>query len=145
MEYIEADYQWMMNYCKEKFPNGFFEFRLGYGSRSEVYNEFNRFHWTSRHTGTRFKNKYDGPLVLDISEWADESPNTCLTDFLYYLADSFSPDACIIISEKTCSKELVDHIDKVLPIEKRICLLKEKNQAYRVIGFQAEGGDADRV
>ena len=97
MELIEADYAWSSAHCKKKFPS-YFEFRLSYGSRPEYFREFDRFHWTSRHQCTRFKNRYTGPVVVDVSEWAQESPNTCLTDFLYFLNDKFISEDCVLIS-----------------------------------------------
>ena len=133
MELIEADYAWSAAHCKKKYPNGFFEFRLSYGNRPEYFREFDRFHWTSRHQCTRFKNRYSGPVVVDISEWAAESPNTCLTDFLYYLSD------CVLISEEPISKELLTHIERTVSIDRKIQKLKPKEASSKcVIGFRVE-------
>lgn len=139
MELIEAEYIWSTAHCKKKFPNGYFEFRLSYGSRPEYFREFDRFHWTSRHQCTRFKNRYTGPVVVDLSEWAEESPNACLTDFLYYLSDKFGSKDCVLISEKPVGKELLAHIEKTIVLDRKILKLKPKElSSKRVIGFQAE-------
>lgn len=137
MEYVEAEYPWSLEHCKKLFPNGYFEFRLGYGSRPEYYREFDRFHWTSRKQCARYKNRYTGPVVVDITEWADEEPNTCLTDFLYYLSDTFAPKDCVLISEKQCNKALLDHIEKTVAIQKKLQKLQSTETAKRVIGFTA--------
>ena len=138
MELIEADYAWSSAHCKKKYPNGFFEFRLSYGNRPESFREFDRFHYISRHQYTRFKNRYTGPVVVDISEWAAESPNTCLTDFLYYLADTFDSKDCVLISEEPIKKELLTHIEKTVSIDRKIQKLKPKESSSKcVIGFRA--------
>lgn len=137
MELIEAEYAWSSAHCKKKYPNGFFEFRLSYGNRPEYFREFDRFDWISRHQCTRFKNRYTGPVVVDISEWAAESPNTCLTDFLYYLTDN-SKD-CVLISEEPIKKELLTHIEKAVSIDRKIQRLKSREPSSKcVIGFRAE-------
>lgn len=145
MELIEADYAWSAAHCRKKYPNGFFEFRLSYGNRPEHYREFDRFHWTSRHQCTRFKNRYTGPVVVDISEWASESPNTCLTDFLYYLMDKCDAKDCVLISEEPIKKELLTHIEKTVSIDRKIQKLKSKEPSSKcVIGFRVEEKEVER-
>lgn len=139
MELIEAEYTWSTAHCKKKFPDGYFEFCLSYGSRPEYFREFDRFHWTSRHQCTRFKNRYTGPVVVDLSEWAEESPNVCLTDFLYYLLDKYGSKDCVLISEKPLGKELLAHVEKTVALDRIIQRLKPKELlSKRVIGFQVE-------
>lgn len=146
MEYVEAAYPWAHAHCKKLFPGGFFEFRLSYGSRPEIYREFDRFHWTSRHQCTRFRNRYTGPVVVDISEWAKEDPNACLTDFLYYLEDNYNSVGCVLISEKPCSKELLAHIEKTVTIHKKVQRLESSEKTKRIIGFcTSEKGGQEHV
>ena len=139
MEYVEAEYLWSLEHCKKLFPNGYFEFRLAYGSNPESYREFDRFHWSSRHQCTRYKNRYTGPVVVDLSEWAEDAPNTCLTDFLYYLTDTFADQDCVLITEKPCNKKLLEHIEKTVSIHRKNQKLKETENDKRVIGFSASG------
>lgn len=138
MEYIEADYPWLRAYCSRLYPAGFFAFRLCYGEDPETYNEFNRFSWISRRQCTRYRNRYTGPVAVDISDWAEKEPNTCLTDFLYYLTDCFAESNCVLVSEKPCSKALMTHIEKTVRLTKKTLRLQNAGKR-RAIGFCTEG------
>ena len=89
----------------------YFEFSLCYTDNESIRGEFERFREQSRKK-TRFKNRYEGPVAVDLSEWND-TQNIYLEKFLYCLFDYSRNSLVVLTIEKECSQELLCYIKNV--------------------------------
>lgn len=112
MELIQAKYEKALQYCKSKMNRKYFEFHFSYVPMNERFRELDRFIWEAKHQCTRYKNRYLGDIVIDISEWSDKEPNEYFHAFLYYIKDVYNEQKCIFISERVCEKSITEKMQE---------------------------------
>lgn len=135
MYLVQGSYENAISYCRGITRNAGFEFCFTYVSENEVFKEINRFIWESKHMHTRFKNKYKGSVVVDISQWCDKEPNLYFDAFMYYLKDNSTDYKIDFIADKECPKSLVEYLQTFFEldvIDLGIKKVKEKTK----IGFR---------
>ena len=110
MDLIQGNYEESIFQCQMRFPNGFFAFCFAYTPSSEShFREIDRFLWESRHE-CRFKNRYQGPCVVDITSWSGQYPNIYFDTFLYFLKDIIADNQCVLITQTECIHSVVDRL-----------------------------------
>lgn len=139
MDLIIANYSKATEFCNTRLGKEYFSFCLSYVPGDYVFREIDRFRWESRHMYTRFKNHYSGPVVVDLTQWANHHPNNHFEAFFYYLKDHYQEHECILLSEKPCSNHIIEKLEEFFPLMITDNLHSEKTRKYnRVIGFAAE-------
>ena len=76
-----------------------------------------RFIWDSRHRETRFKNSFEGNLVLDITAWCGQCPNEYLDAFLYYLKDREDKIHCVMICESDIEPQILSAVERLWTVD----------------------------
>lgn len=137
MKLIKGNYIKVKKYIKNKFTDDYFEFNFPYVDEKAPFKEINRFIDESK-MKTRFKNKYLGNVVINITEWVDDTPNKYFDAFMYFILDrelESNKNKTIFTCEKECSTELTKKLNEFFEDIKIIDLgLKNKN-AKHTIGF----------
>lgn len=132
-------YENCINLCRKDYLDGFFEFDLPYVSENDRFREIDRFLWESRHL-TRFKNRYTGPIVVDISTWNEKFPNDYFKAFLLFIKDIESQLCpCTFISSNMCCEQIISSLKNVFDIN-IISLESNKNKGTK-IGFLTDEVD----
>ena len=144
MYLVQGEYENAVNYCRGIAQNAGFEFCFTYVSGNEVFKEINRFIWESKHMHTRFKNKYKGPVIIDISQWCTREPNLYFNAFMYYLKDNSNDYEINFISDKECPKFLIAHLKTFFELDV-IDLGIEKVKQETKIGFRIETEEKEYV
>ncbi len=140
---IQGKYEIAKQYYKEDMNQDFFEFHFVYTSANEVFRELNRFVWESRHYKTRFKNRYEGPALIDITEWNQGKLNDYFDAFLYFIKDSPHLE-CTFIVQEICSQELLKKLESFFEIN--IEKLEVRNdKSKRQIGFCLKEEEKENV
>lgn len=98
---VQGTYQKIHHYCNDIFKTNYYEFCFSYVENNERFREIDRFIWESKHFHTRFKNRYTGQVVVDLTAWSNKEPNEYYEAFLYFLKD-YEPhcELCFITSEQ---------------------------------------------
>ena len=133
-------------YCEDLFGKDYFEFCLSYVGDGAGFREIDRFLWESRHERTRYRNRYSGPVALDITAWADKYPNDYFDAFMYFISDAVKEGECVLTSEEKCGREICDRLGRFFTLEV-ISLNSGKESAgtTRKIGFTDEKEDEKDV
>ncbi len=144
MRLIHGEYCEAVAYCRKMIKSDFFEFDFPFVPMSENFREIDRFLWESRHQCTRFRNRYDGPAVIDITDWNSQHPNDYFDAFLYFLKNSEKSITCTFISSEPFSQAVLDRISRLFKV-KEISLGKDSRPARknRTIGFASETTDKE--
>lgn len=140
MKLLEGKYVDAINYCAKRTDKEPFVFELRYADADTDFRELDRFLWESRHsTGQRFRNRYTGPAVIDITSWNDRVPNDNLRAFLYYMKDHESEIDCYLMSETEFSARITDCVEGLFDIGRPVRVGKPRDKRDkdngRVIGF----------
>ena len=117
MKLIQGNYEKAVRECQNEFEQDFFEFCLSYVSANEDFREIKRFLWESKCQCTRFRNRYTGPAVIDISEWSSRFPNEYFDAFLYFVKSNTDKMDFIFISHDCCKREIADRLNEFFNIE----------------------------
>ncbi len=115
--------------CKD-----FFEFNFTYAGMNENFREINRFLWESRHEKTRFRNKFEGNVLINLTSWNGMDLNEYFEAFMYFLKDDPYLNVTFLI-EKECDRELLEKLKLFFEIEKTEIGLDAPAKAVRPIGF----------
>ena len=100
---VHGDYEKICNYLKKRIRGDCFWFTTSYASRVGEFTDISRFCWESRREKAPFQNKYQGPCVIDISEWNDKPLNVCFEYLMYFFYDyALNSDVIFIIDSKPC-------------------------------------------
>lgn len=145
MELIFADYAQAISHCRAVFGQRFFEFYFTYTPMQDRFREIDRYLWESKHACTRFANRYDGPVVIDLSDWSSAAPNDYFDAFLYFLKDQIDEDRCILISDKQCETAILKRLEKLFRLERTDRLEPSAETRVRKIGFCAQEEEAEHV
>ncbi len=117
MKLIQGSYGKTIEYCAKMFDGKFFEFELPYVSTDNHFCEIDRFLYESRHT-LRFKNHYEGNVVIDLSDWNDrDKVNNYFESFMYFLKDNADIYNCVFIVDKKCSSKIIKMLKELFEIE----------------------------
>lgn len=144
---VQGEYKKTKEYIFNFFKTDYFEFYFPYIKEDSVFKEINRFNDESKKL-TRFKNKYSGNTVVDLTEWIDKPINEYFIAFMYFLVDrtlEFGNSKLVFKCEKICPHELLSSIEDYF--ERKVQLIdlgiKTKDKYKKVIGFITEGNDKE--
>lgn len=144
MKLILGNYEKTIDYCNRMDNGSFFEFLFAYASENETFREINRFIWESKHLATRFKNKYRGAVVIDLSEWCGDAPNKYFDAFMYFIKGNSDDYRVDFISQNECPSALLERLDSFFDIE-IIDLGLDKHSSDTKIGFYIEREEKEYV
>lgn len=136
---LQGEYEKAKAHYKETMQKDFFEFHFVYTSTNEAFRELDRFIWESKRQMTRFKNRYVGPVLVDLTEWNKNKSNEYFEAFLYYLKDHQYLE-CTFIVQGRCETELIDTLKKFFEVEVVELEANKENHKKRKIGFHLEEG-----
>jgi len=136
---IQGDYSKSKKYADDLMQSEYFEFHFPYVEEQVTFREINRFNDESRRL-TRFKNKYTGKVVINITEWADKPLNSYFRAFSYFIMDrilEYGEDSVALICETTCVPEFIENLETQYDCRIRLVDVGVKNRenTTRVIGF----------
>lgn len=117
MRLIRGDYEKAVLYCSEMIKGDFFEFDFPFIPMNENFREIDRFLWESRHQCTRFKNRFEGRAVIDVSDWNRHFPNDYFDAFMYFLKDNEAYVACTLISSESWSEEVTERLKRLFDVK----------------------------
>lgn len=143
MYLLQGDYKKVKGFCNDLFTNGYFEFEFSYVSENERFREIDRYLWESRHECTRFKNRYEGDIVIGLNEWNKNDPNKYFDAFMYFIKDCQKfTHSCILFVEDYVSESLLTSLKKHFDIiTKEMGLDVKENKSKRKIGFYIENNE----
>lgn len=145
MKIIQGEYRKSKEYILKELNDDYFEFNLPYVDENSVFKEINRFNDESKKC-TRFKNKFSGNVVVNLSEWVNNPINEYFNAFMYFLVDrtlEFNNSKLIFICEQICPKKLIFAIEDYYDEEVQLIDLgvKTTDLHKNVIGFIAESNN----
>ncbi|MBO5935264.1 MAG: hypothetical protein J6Q94_07215 [Clostridia bacterium] len=137
MKLIQGNYEKAIRQCQKELKSDYFEFCFSYVSANEDFREIKRFLWESKNQCTRFRNRYIGPAVIDITEWSRKYPNEYFDAFMYFIKSNMEQMQFIIISHNYCNKEITERLEeffniRVVDVDRR---KSANNKKKNVIGF----------
>lgn len=141
---IQGEYEKAKDYYKSTMLNDYFEFHFVYTSTNEVFRELDRFIWESKHQKARFKNRYAGPVLIDLTEWNSSEPNEYFDAFLYYLKDHVYLE-CTFIVQNLCDECFLEKIRSFFEIYVVELEIQKGKDQKRRIGFYIEERNDDNV
>ncbi len=134
---LQGKYEIAKKHYADATMTDFFEFDLSYVPKNEHFRELDRFLWESKHTMTRFKNRYDGPVLINLTSWNSKEVNEYFEAFMYFLKDSPGLK-CTFIVENKCNEQLLENLESFFEIKvMELTEVKEK-EPKRKIGFIIE-------
>lgn len=113
MKLVQGDCRKAKEYIYDTLKGRCFEFDFPYIDENAVFREINRFNDESKKL-TRFKNKYTGNVVVNLTSWIDKPINEYFTAFMYFLVDrtlKFNKSELIFTTEKVCPHEFLITIE----------------------------------
>ncbi len=146
MRLIQGDYKKTIMYCSDMLKGDFFEFDFPFVPMDERFREIDRFLWESKHQCTRFKNRYEGCAIIDISDWSRHFPNDYFDAFMYFLKDNEAFTPCALISSEPCSSEVRGRLERLFSV-KEVNLFDNAETAgsrKTAIGFCIGSEEEDR-
>lgn len=141
---IQGDFPKAKKYANELMGN-YFDFHFPYVEEQLTFREINRFNDESRRL-TRFKNKYTGKAVINLTEWADKPLNSYFRAFSYFIMDrilEYGEDSIAFICETTCSHEFIESLESLYDCSIKLVDVGVKNRenTARLIGFIPYAGN----
>ena len=133
VDLIVGNYEQAKNALKY---NSYFEFEL---QSDNYHKELDRFLWESRKEMTEYKNRYEGPVVIDLSKWNHRQDNSFFEVFLYFLLDNVLT-LTFIIDEKQ-STSLITCLERHFEIKKKELSTELHSEERPRIGFYYKGED----
>ena len=140
---IQGKYEKVKTFYEKNMAKKYFEFQLAYVSQNEVFREIDRFLWESRHQMTRFKNNYQGPVLIDLSCWNENELNIYFEAFMFFLKDNGFYECTFMIQEECC-KELLEKLKEFFEISVT-SLNIEKKAKKMTIGFVVTEKEIENV
>lgn len=131
---IQGKYEAAKKSYLDGMSKDFFEFHFNYVSTNEIFRELDRFMWESRHDKTRFKNRYEGPVLIDLTEWNQNEQNEYFDAFMYYLKDNAYLEYTFIVQDE-CEKEFLDRLVFFFEISIEELEFRKERTKQRRIGF----------
>ena len=141
---IQGSYVTAKKFYTEHNGKEYFEFHFPYVSKDQTFRELDRFLWESKHEMTRFRNRYEGPVLIDLTEWNRHGRNEYFDAFMYFLLDNPSVKQTFILQEP-CSTELMETLKSFFEIKVTELEIKKTPDAKRRIGFYTEEEDLNHV
>jgi len=137
MYFLQGDYKKVKGYFNDLFPNDYFEFEFSYVAEDEKFKEIDRFLWESRHECTRYKNRYNGSLVIGLNEWNNNETNKYFDAFMYFLKDYMRfAHSCVFFIEDFADKSLIEALEKHFDLTvKELSITVKNDRIQRKIGF----------
>lgn len=145
MELIIGKIEKILDYYAKKTTGNYFGFELMPPASYVTFNELNRFRWESKKL-TRFKNRYEGNVIIDLTAWNDGN-FTCheFEAFMYYLKDN-PGYVCTFASEKNLDPLLLKRLEGLFGEINQISFLTPQNNAKkRNIGFTIDNKEENDV
>lgn len=139
MRLIQGNYEENISYCRDTIKEDFFEFDFPFVPMDTQFREIDRFLWESKHQCTRFKNRFEGQAVIDITDWNAVHPNDYFDAFLYFLKGNEDHLSCTLITSEPCTGEVMNRISKLFTV-KEVNLLTDSHPQKKMntIGFCAD-------
>lgn len=132
---ITGIYEKVKEECNKIFSTSqYFDFNLFYVPETDKFREIDRFLYDSRHM-LRYENEYTGNVIVDISEWNNNTINIYFEAFMYFLKDNNAKYRCILIADDRCSEELMDKLKLFFSELKEIQLPVKTEKKPAQIGF----------
>ena len=123
-------------HCDKLFGEDYFPFVFPYVSVDAPFREIDRFLWESKRTRTRFRNRYEGNVVIDITAWSTQIPNEYFEAFMCFLEDNSDILPTVFISETVCGSHVKASLSKHFEISELLLDSAVDRSANRnVIGF----------
>jgi len=141
---IQGEYEKAKDCYKSTMLKDYFEFHFVYTSTNEVFRELDRFIWESKHQKARFKNRYAGPVLIDLTEWNSNEPNEYFEAFLYYLKDHAYLE-CTFIVQNLCEEGFLEKLRNFFEIDVVELEIQKGKDQKRRIGFYIEERNDDNV
>ena len=136
---IQGTYEKAKEYYQTVMFEDYFEFCFAYTPTNQIFRELDRFIWESRHQMTRFKNRYAGPVLVDLTEWNAKHTNEYFEAFLYYLKDQPSL-VCTFMIQNRCETWLLNLLKDFFEIDVIELETYADKEKKRRIGFCVEDG-----
>lgn len=141
MKLVQGDFRKTREYIYTALKGHYFEFYFPYIDENAVFREINRFNDESKKL-TRFKNKYTGNVVVNVTDWIDKPINEYFIAFMYFLVDrtlEFKNSKLIFTSETICPREFLTTIENYFDNKIQLIDLgvKTKDTKKYSIGFIA--------
>lgn len=130
---VQADFEKAIEYINNISGQGFI-FELDYVDIAINFREIDRFLWESK-KNMRYKNKYKGSVIINLSKWNGKPINKYFHAFIYMIRDNYTE--CSFITESPADNELIDELSKHYNNLKVKSFL-EKEQRIKPIGFAIE-------
>ena len=139
MKLVQGDFRKTREYVYTALKGHYFEFDFPYIDENAVFREINRFNDESKKL-TRFKNKYTGNVVVDLTDWVDKTINEYFSSCMQYLVHitlEFKNSKLIFTSEKICPHEFLTTIEDYFDNKIQVIDLgvKTKDTKKSSIGF----------
>lgn len=118
---VHGDYEKICAYSEKMLRGDFFRFTASYASHLGEFTDIARFCWESRREKAPFRNKYQGPCVIDLSEWNNEPLNIYFKYLMYFFYDysHYSPKSEVIfIIDCRPREQLLNAVKSVFGAEK---------------------------
>ena len=133
-------------YCKSHFKKRYFAFTFSYVSTDTHFREIDRFLWESKHRCTRFRNRYIGPVVIDMSEWSDRQSNEYFDAFMYFLLDNHDSFNILFVSQTEFRPDISKTMSRYFDIDKiYLPSASLSPSGTKLIGFDIEEVGNDGV
>ncbi len=139
VELIQGDYKNVKAYYGKKKTSEYFEFDFVYAGPLEVFREIDRFIWESVHQKTRYKNRYDGPVLIEVTSWNKKDINEYFDAFMYYIKDKYE-GKCTFFCKEPCSEELEGKLREFFDIKIVNAGFEAAVSDVKTIGFSIDGG-----
>ena len=136
---VQADFKDAVRFAENTYGKGFV-FEFDYVSANSTFREINRFLWESRKS-QRYKNRYDGPVTVNLTKWSSKHLNEYFHAFMYMLQDY--EYECCFITEVHPKEDLIKAIEKHFENVKIKNMLPEEKVNKTTIGFAITEGKED--
>ena len=146
MKIITGSYEKVKKEIEKLIGNDYFEFFFPYVEDSvDRFREIDRFLYESR-KHTRFKNRYVGNIVIDITDWNNRECNKYFDAFMYFVKDNTDLNRFIFTVDKPSSRELIERLSVFFTInEKSLETMKPKQKIKIGFALPEEKEDALHV
>lgn len=148
MKLAQGDCRKIKEYIYTVLKGRCFEFDFPYIDENSIFREINRFNDESKKL-TRFKNKYTGDVVVNLTDWIDKPINEYFSAFMYYLVDrtlEFKNSKLIFTSETICPREFLTTIENYFDNKIQLIDLgvKTKDTKKPSIGFIIDNNRSEK-
>ena len=143
VEIIQGKYERAKKHYEASKHKDYFEFEFPYVDLQSSFREIDRFLWESRHEKTRFKNRYAGDVLIDITDWNNRQLSLYFDAFMYFLKDN-EDYKCTFMVRDCCSAALKERLEEFFELS-FVDLLGGVKTEIRTIGFVSGEKEATNV